>query len=197
MFGLPTSIRLKRYRSIRPGRDKNISSATDLEPTHPRLGRLALRRRRHLEASRDAGSKGVSGAGGEGETPSSAGRDEAFRYPGGRETRLPSEMRVVLDTNVLVSGTVFNGPPMRVLAAWAAGRFELIASIEILAEYRRCVLPLFRDSREPNRRPASLPALKISFPQGSAGSSPAFGTSDQQFLSGASAMPMCESVDSY
>jgi predicted nucleic acid-binding protein len=46
-------------------------------------------------------------------------------------------MRVVLDTNVLVSGIFFKGPPMRILAAWATGRFELIASIDILAEYRR------------------------------------------------------------
>jgi predicted nucleic acid-binding protein len=30
-------------------------------------------------------------------------------------------MRVVLDTNVLVSGIFFKGAPMRVLAAWAAG----------------------------------------------------------------------------
>lgn len=46
-------------------------------------------------------------------------------------------MRVVLDTNVLVSGIFFKGPPMRILAAWAVKKFELIASLEILAEYRR------------------------------------------------------------
>jgi putative PIN family toxin of toxin-antitoxin system len=46
-------------------------------------------------------------------------------------------MRVVLDTNVLVSGIFFTGPPASILAAWAGGRFELIASVEILAEYRR------------------------------------------------------------
>ncbi len=46
-------------------------------------------------------------------------------------------MRVVLDTNVVVSGIFFNGPPMQILAAWSARQFELIASIEILAEYRR------------------------------------------------------------
>ena len=42
-------------------------------------------------------------------------------------------MRVVLDTNVLVSGIFFTGPPASILAAWAGGRFELIASVEILA----------------------------------------------------------------
>jgi putative PIN family toxin of toxin-antitoxin system len=46
-------------------------------------------------------------------------------------------MRVVLDTNVLVSGIFFTGAPASILAAWAVGRFELIASVEILAEYRR------------------------------------------------------------
>ena len=46
-------------------------------------------------------------------------------------------MRVVLDTNVLVSGIFFAGPPAAILAAWAGRRFELVASIEVLAEYRR------------------------------------------------------------
>jgi putative PIN family toxin of toxin-antitoxin system len=46
-------------------------------------------------------------------------------------------MRVVLDTNVLVSGIFFTGPPASILAAWASRRFELIASVEVLAEYRR------------------------------------------------------------
>ena len=46
-------------------------------------------------------------------------------------------MRVVLDTNVLVSGIFFTGPPATILAAWASRRFELVASIEVLAEFRR------------------------------------------------------------
>jgi putative PIN family toxin of toxin-antitoxin system len=46
-------------------------------------------------------------------------------------------MRIVLDTNVLISGIFFSGPPARILAAWADGRFELVASVEVLAEYRR------------------------------------------------------------
>jgi putative PIN family toxin of toxin-antitoxin system len=46
-------------------------------------------------------------------------------------------MRVVLDTNVLVSGIFFAGPPASILAAWAEGRLELLATVEILAEYRR------------------------------------------------------------
>lgn len=46
-------------------------------------------------------------------------------------------MRVVLDTNVLMSGIYFSGLPARILAAWTEGRFELVSSVEILAEYRR------------------------------------------------------------
>ena len=46
-------------------------------------------------------------------------------------------MRVVLDTNVLMSGIFFAGPPARILAAWAEGRFDLLATVEVLTEYRR------------------------------------------------------------
>ena len=46
-------------------------------------------------------------------------------------------MKVVLDTNVLISGIFFSGIPSRILAAWADGRFELLASVEILTEYHR------------------------------------------------------------
>ena len=46
-------------------------------------------------------------------------------------------MRIVLDTNVLMSGIFWSGPPARILEAWAEGSFDLLASLEILAEYRR------------------------------------------------------------
>src|SRR3989442_2128762 len=46
-------------------------------------------------------------------------------------------MKVVLDTNVLISGIFFFGIPSRILAAWADGQFELLASVEILTEYHR------------------------------------------------------------
>jgi len=45
-------------------------------------------------------------------------------------------MRVVLDTNVLISAIFFSGPPSRILSAWIADRFDLVVSTEILAEYR-------------------------------------------------------------
>ncbi len=46
-------------------------------------------------------------------------------------------MRIVLDTNVLMSGIFFAGPPARILAAWSEGRFDLLATVAILTEYRR------------------------------------------------------------
>ena len=46
-------------------------------------------------------------------------------------------MRVVLDTNVLISAIFFSGPPSRILAAWIDERFELAASTQILDEYRK------------------------------------------------------------
>ena len=46
-------------------------------------------------------------------------------------------MRVILDTNVLVSGVFFCGPPARVLAAWRDGVITPVLSAEIFAEYRR------------------------------------------------------------
>ena len=45
-------------------------------------------------------------------------------------------MKAVLDTNVLVSGVFFSGPPYEILSAWRHGRFELVLSAEILDEYR-------------------------------------------------------------
>lgn len=46
-------------------------------------------------------------------------------------------MKVVVDTNVLISGVFFGGVPARVLEAWRDRRIELVVSPEILEEYRR------------------------------------------------------------
>ena len=46
-------------------------------------------------------------------------------------------MRVVVDTNVFVSGVFFGGPPGRVLAAWRDGMIEVVVSHEIIEEYVR------------------------------------------------------------
>lgn len=46
-------------------------------------------------------------------------------------------MKVILDTNVLISGIFFSGPPYDILKLWADGKFQLILSTEILQEYQR------------------------------------------------------------
>ncbi len=46
-------------------------------------------------------------------------------------------MRVVLDTNVFVSGVFFAGPPHEILKAWRNGRIQILISEEILKEYHR------------------------------------------------------------
>jgi putative PIN family toxin of toxin-antitoxin system len=46
-------------------------------------------------------------------------------------------LRVVLDTNVLMSGIFFGGLPGEILQAWSAGRLILLFSPEIFQEYHR------------------------------------------------------------
>jgi putative PIN family toxin of toxin-antitoxin system len=46
-------------------------------------------------------------------------------------------VKVVLDTNVFISGVIFSGPPYQILSAWRDGKIQLIISQEILCEYRR------------------------------------------------------------
>lgn len=46
-------------------------------------------------------------------------------------------MKVVLDTNVVVSGLFFGGPPRVLLDAWADGELEVVMTPSILDEYRR------------------------------------------------------------
>ncbi|TAK76633.1 MAG: putative toxin-antitoxin system toxin component, PIN family [Gammaproteobacteria bacterium] len=45
--------------------------------------------------------------------------------------------RVIIDTNVFVSGIFWSGPPYQILKAWSEKRLELIISLEILEEYNR------------------------------------------------------------
>lgn len=46
-------------------------------------------------------------------------------------------MRVVLDTNVFVSGVFFSGPPHQILKIWRDGKIEIVLSEAILEEYHR------------------------------------------------------------
>ncbi len=57
-------------------------------------------------------------------------------------------MQVVLNTNVLVSGLAFpNGPPGRIVSAWRAGAFSLVASEFMLDELARILQALSHRTR--------------------------------------------------
>ncbi|MBI4405784.1 MAG: putative toxin-antitoxin system toxin component, PIN family [Deltaproteobacteria bacterium] len=46
-------------------------------------------------------------------------------------------MRIVVDTNVLISGMFWGeGPPQQIIQAWLCGKVTVVASREILDEYR-------------------------------------------------------------
>jgi uncharacterized protein len=46
-------------------------------------------------------------------------------------------VKIVLDTNVLISGVFFGGVPRQILEAWRDGTVTLVFSPEILSEYQR------------------------------------------------------------
>lgn len=61
-------------------------------------------------------------------------------------------MRVVLDTNVLLSALISpHGSPHRLFGAWRAGKFELVTAAEQLDEIRRASrYPKFRSILQPH-----------------------------------------------
>ena len=46
-------------------------------------------------------------------------------------------MKVILDTNVFISGIFFSGPPSQILKAWGNQSFQILLSQQILVEYQR------------------------------------------------------------
>lgn len=46
-------------------------------------------------------------------------------------------MKVILDTNVFISGIFFTGPPSQILKAWENRSFQIVISKHILSEYQR------------------------------------------------------------
>ena len=46
-------------------------------------------------------------------------------------------MKVVLDTNVLISGIFFTGPTYEILKAWRDGFIQITLSAEIIEEYQK------------------------------------------------------------
>ena len=47
--------------------------------------------------------------------------------------------KVVIDTNVFISGIFFAGPPSRILKAWADNQIQIAVSEGIIEEYKRIV----------------------------------------------------------
>jgi putative PIN family toxin of toxin-antitoxin system len=46
-------------------------------------------------------------------------------------------VKVVLDTNVFISGVFFTGPPYQILKAWRDSRIQIVVSPPIFEEYQR------------------------------------------------------------
>jgi len=46
-------------------------------------------------------------------------------------------VKVILDTNVFISGIFYSGPPNQILNAWRDGKIQLVISHDILREYLR------------------------------------------------------------
>lgn len=46
-------------------------------------------------------------------------------------------MKVIIDTNVFISGIFFSGPPYEILKAWKNNKIQIVISPEILDEYYR------------------------------------------------------------
>ncbi len=57
-------------------------------------------------------------------------------------------MKIILDTNVFISGIFFGGTPYQILDAWRNGRVDIILSEEIFAEYQRVANELSRQFKE-------------------------------------------------
>ena len=51
-------------------------------------------------------------------------------------------MRIILDTNVFISGIFFAGPPSQILKAWENQSLQIVLSRQILDEYQRVAAAL-------------------------------------------------------
>lgn len=57
-------------------------------------------------------------------------------------------MKIILDTNVFISGIFFSGPPYQILDAWRNRKVDIVLSEEIFAEYQRVANELSRQFQE-------------------------------------------------
>lgn len=57
-------------------------------------------------------------------------------------------IRAIIDTNVFVSGTIWKGAPHKVLGQWSSGKFKLVVTHEIVAEYEAVLSSLLNHQPE-------------------------------------------------
>jgi len=57
-------------------------------------------------------------------------------------------VKIVLDTNVFISGIFFGGLPYQILDAWRNGKFDIVMSEEVFAEYHRVAKELSKQFKE-------------------------------------------------
>jgi putative PIN family toxin of toxin-antitoxin system len=62
-------------------------------------------------------------------------------------------MRIILDTNVFISGIFFTGPPYQIVKAWRDVRIQLLVSPSILDEYQRIGAELALQFRDVDLKP--------------------------------------------
>jgi len=63
-------------------------------------------------------------------------------------------VKIVIDTNVFVSGVFFSGPPFQILRAWKDQELQIVVSLEILDEYYRVGEELSAQFPETDLNPA-------------------------------------------
>ena len=93
-------------------------------------------------------------------------------------------MRVVIDTNVVVSGAFFGGSPRAVLDAWLDGRLHVVTTPMILDEYFRVCDRLRASYRDADYRPmlAQLAAQGTLVPDPSSGVGITADPDDDKFM---------------
>jgi uncharacterized protein len=57
-------------------------------------------------------------------------------------------VRIVLDTNILVSGIFWKGIPYKILECWIEDKFKLLITKEILDEYQKTLAKISKGKRD-------------------------------------------------
>jgi len=57
-------------------------------------------------------------------------------------------VRIIVDTNVFISGVFFGGPPYQILDSWRNGKINIVLTEEIFDEYQRVVRELSKQFKQ-------------------------------------------------